>query len=356
MKRFEPLYDHGVGTLGNCGVEFVCFSGGGVKGVAFVGVIRALEERDVIGKINYWVGSSAGAIVAALAAIGMTSEEMTTHLTTTSFQRFFDIGGKDLSTSLWSRIVGWKSGIGDLITKWGMARGDEFASWLQDMLESKGMDRRITLYQLYIRTGKHLVVTATDVSRSATIVFSRTSHPNTPVVDVVKASMLYPFVFQPMRMQDGETSRLLIDGGLLDNFPLQVCDVVDTRVIGVNRRAIGFLLEPDPPQITTINNLLGYAITCVRALHSRLQTLQAQQPYFDCRVARIPTLGVETTDFDLSNEMAMTLIDSGYTHADSFLRTRVALDNMPANLFIPTTREPVPDNRIRDTQVYNTMT
>lgn len=52
----------------------LCLSGGGVKGAAHIGVIKALEENDV--KIDYIGGTSSGSIVAALYASGFSSDEI----------------------------------------------------------------------------------------------------------------------------------------------------------------------------------------------------------------------------------------------------------------------------------------
>ena len=49
-------------------------SGGGAKGIAHIGVIRALEENDI--PIDYVAGTSMGAIVGGLYAAGYTPEEM----------------------------------------------------------------------------------------------------------------------------------------------------------------------------------------------------------------------------------------------------------------------------------------
>lgn len=353
MKRFRPLYDRGDGVTDRS-VDFVCFSGGGVKGVAFVGAVRALEEWQLTTRVCFWVGTSAGAIVAACVALGMRSDDMERILRAASFPRFFDVGGKSVSSSWWSKIQGFKDGFTELISRWGMARGDEFERWFEGIVESLGWHRDVTLMDLFRATGKHLVTTTTDVGEASTVVMSRSSHPTMRVVDAVKSSMLYPFVFQPRVDRTAGVSKLFIDGGLLVNFPIQLCDVIaDDRVVGVNRRAIGFMLDRDEPTTAKMANVLEYAVACVRAMHSQLQLLESRQPYFDARVATIPTFGVASTDFDVDDETVTTLINGGYAHATSYLQGRMALPSFPATLFIPTSDVPVRDHQVADTRLFS---
>jgi len=56
--------------------ESLVFSGGGIKGLAYVGAIKALEEKQLFQNVKRFAGASAGAITAALLAIGMGADEL----------------------------------------------------------------------------------------------------------------------------------------------------------------------------------------------------------------------------------------------------------------------------------------
>ena len=62
-------------------------SGGGAKGVAHIGVIKALEEENI--PIDYATGTSMGAIVAALYAMGYTPDEMIASMKSEEFQHWY---------------------------------------------------------------------------------------------------------------------------------------------------------------------------------------------------------------------------------------------------------------------------
>ena len=52
----------------------ICFAGGGIKGAAHIGAIKALEEENL--KFDYISGTSSGSIIATLYAAGYSSDEM----------------------------------------------------------------------------------------------------------------------------------------------------------------------------------------------------------------------------------------------------------------------------------------
>ena len=58
----------------------IAFSTGGIKGISFIGCIKALEERNLIENIDFFAGSSIGSLIALLLSIGYKSDEMFTTL------------------------------------------------------------------------------------------------------------------------------------------------------------------------------------------------------------------------------------------------------------------------------------
>ena len=66
------------------------FEGGGVKGIAYVGALKKLEEEDILQNIERVAGTSAGAMVAVLIGLGYTAEELRTILWDINFQNFLD--------------------------------------------------------------------------------------------------------------------------------------------------------------------------------------------------------------------------------------------------------------------------
>ena len=66
------------------------FEGGGVKGIAYVGAMQVLEQRQILKNIKRVGGTSAGAINALLFALGYTIVEQRDILNSTDFKEFMD--------------------------------------------------------------------------------------------------------------------------------------------------------------------------------------------------------------------------------------------------------------------------
>lgn len=152
-------------------------SGGGIRGLAHVGVLKALAEEGIRAEVVS--GTSAGAIVGALYGAGYSPDEMLEFFVEKSPFRI-------------SKIALGKPGFFD--TAKVVADFREY--FPDDSFEA--LDAR-------------LFVTATDLVEARRVVFS-----SGPLIQPVLASSSVPFVFTPTEI-DG---RLYADGGILDNFPV----------------------------------------------------------------------------------------------------------------------------------------
>jgi len=162
-------------------------SGGGFKGVAHIGVIRALEEAGIIP--NFVSGTSAGAIAGALYAGAYSPDEIKKFFTKTSIFNF-------------NRFTRKKAGFLD---------SEKF----QDDLENFFPDNSFEALD------KKLFITATNLIEGTVKVFS-----NGQLIKPILASAAFPGVFTPIMIEE----ELYADGGILDNFPidplLQKCDMI----------------------------------------------------------------------------------------------------------------------------------
>jgi len=242
---------------------FGIFAGGGAKGLNHIGAIRAAEERGV--RFIGLAGTSAGAIVASLVAVGYTAEQLYDPVQDPrgifgkSLLDFFDI-------PVWAQYQAFSKdcektfrGIGAFKAWWrgmffygrnrqflsilngqlGLFTTDKVVEWLEPLLASKLSDRSIQPSGdngsvLFRDVPLPLKIIATDVSNNRIKVFSNGEGPDaTPTVQVAKAvasSMSFPFIFRPVTLDGSE----LVDGGVLSNFPAWVFDA--------ERRREGFLI------------------------------------------------------------------------------------------------------------------
>ena len=192
-------------------------SGGGAKGAAHIGVIKALEENGI--PIDYITGTSAGAIVGSLYAMGYTPEEMVELMLSEEFSY-------------------WQTGTVENEYKYYFKRPvptPEFGHFSIDMTDSlqvkasflpQSLINPIQMNQAFMAlfsqaTAKagwnfdNLFVpfrcVASDIYSKKAIIFK-----NGDLGDAVRASMTFPFFFQPI----WKDSVPIFDGGIYDNFPV----------------------------------------------------------------------------------------------------------------------------------------
>ncbi len=170
----------------------LALSGGGARGIAHIGVIKALEEHDI--QCNILAGTSVGAIVGALYAAGYGPEEMLGLFKQANIFRLFTFTIPD--------------------------KGFTKLTYLKDQLA------RYIEEDSFEKLHKKLFIALTNLNTGQTEFRS-----SGPLFDVVTASSSIPLVFKPVEI-DGHH---YVDGGLMENLPasrgfLKASDVV----IGVN--------------------------------------------------------------------------------------------------------------------------
>ncbi len=205
-------------------------SGGGAKGIAHIGVIRALEDNGI--PIDYITGTSMGAIVGGLYACGYTTDEMLRLLLSDSFS-YWSTGTMDPRLSYYLN----RAQQTPVMFTLPLSLGDTTASDVPQSLISP-LPMNFAFMELFApftaQTGgdfDRLMVpfrcVASDVAAKKKKVLSSGS-----VGDAIRASMSFPAVFQPTDI-DGA---LLYDGGIYDNFPVDVMrrDFAPDIMIGVD--------------------------------------------------------------------------------------------------------------------------
>ena len=204
-------------------------SGGGAKGLAHIGVLKALEENNI--PVDYVTGTSMGSIIGALYAIGYTTDDMSELFHS---EKFFN----------------WLNGVTDSRLKYYYMEPDPSAAFFTLNFN------RDTTFKLYLPTNivssyqmdfafeeimgpggaaadydfDSLMVpfrcAASDVYAKKSIIFDH-GHLST----AVRASMAIPLYFRPVAYRDG----ILFDGGIYNNCPIEAMktDFEPDYIIGV---------------------------------------------------------------------------------------------------------------------------
>lgn len=303
------------------------FEGGGVKGIGLVGALEYMEERGV--KLQNVVGTSAGAIAAALVAAGYSGAELGAILEELDYRRFTDRSALDrvpLFGPAWS-----------LMFEKGIYQGDYFENWLRELLARA--PRQVRTFRDLHMEGEQpgskyfykLQVIAADLTRRKQLVlpWDIQDYGRDPedldVAWAVRMSMSIPFFFEPVRIQDGQgRTCYIVDGGVLSNFPV---DILDDKSLDPPWPTFGLKLvdrvndqgreEAEPCLIRGPLSLLKALFDTMLEAHD---ARYIQQKNFDRTIA-IPTLGVRTTDFGIQRDRSEALRASGRRAAEQFFQT-----------------------------------
>lgn len=185
--------------------DAIVFSGGGPDGIAFIGCIRCLEENPtLLRRVKTIVGSSAGAIVGLMLALGLSSVEMEEFIRS----RYDNGSFCDLDVE----------GLVDFVGRMGVDDGSNIVNALRELVMSKirsfsGQD--ITFMELAKATGKSLVVCVTNLEEARGELMSVDSTPDMGVILAVRMSFGVPLVFTPVRWNN----RTYVDGCMYEFCP-----------------------------------------------------------------------------------------------------------------------------------------
>jgi NTE family protein len=302
--------------------------GGGAKGVALAGA--AAELHDAGYRFARVAGTSVGALVGALLAAGMPPPELA------AMAR-----GLDLVTiaplSRWSRLGRFGRKLAVLFER-GVYDHAPLRRWLTRELARYGVrtfgDLRIDDPEADLPAGRNyrLVVTAADITRGRPVrlpwdaVDYGLDPDELPIADAVAASAALPLAFEPVRLRTATGDEaVLVDGGLLSRFPIDVFDRTDERparwpTIGLKLSAVpeeggSLIRHPVTGPLSYLQALLATAVASWDVRH-------LDDPAVIARTVFIDTSDVSTLDFSLPPEVRDDLVDRGHVAARTWFDDR----------------------------------
>lgn len=289
-------------------------SGGGAKGMAHLGVIRALEEQGI--PIDYIAGTSMGAIVGGLYAAGYSIDEMEAMFSSSEFEHWINGTIPDENTYYFRKDnlnSAWVKFNFDFdSTKFSPLIPVNFIAPIQmdfaflSIFSQAGAVANNNFDSLFIP----FRCVATDITHGKEAVFSKGI-----LKDAIRASMTFPFYFRPISIDSG----LMYDGGMVNNFP------TDVMLHDFNPDYIIAVTVAKPAEAPSNENLLS-------VLNNML--MEKQDYNLDKNIGivirpNIPKLSI--TDFSISNELIkigyQTLMDS-LPIIEQNIKRRISIDSV----------------------------
>ncbi|WP_210365902.1 patatin-like phospholipase family protein [Bacillus sp. REN3] len=285
------------------------FSGGGIKGFALIGACAAIEERGF--KFKRVAGTSAGSLIAGLLAAGYSSTEMKLLVDGLDLKKFLDSRKTIFPTALTKWLyVYWRL---------GLYKGSELECWINEKLAARGLK---TFGDLPPDT---LRVIASDLTNGRLLILPDDLpkygiNPRTfPIARAIRMSCSLPFFFEPVKLRDRVGTNIVVDGGVLSNFPMWLFDKENIKKV---RPVLGVKLSHHLTQQPT--NKIKNALQLYEALFETMKDAHDSRYIsrkHEKNIIFIPTEGALTTEFQLTNEKKDELVGLGKEYADRFFKS-----------------------------------
>jgi len=276
--------------------SYTCiFGGGAVRGLAYIGAVKALKELDI--SIDTYAGSSVGSIVAALLAVGYESEELKDLFIQVNFELF-----KDIHFSLSKDFA--------------LSKGNIFTNWIRDAIEKKyygddyvkGENKPVTFNDI----NSNLIIITTDLNKFKPCEFSTYETPDFEVAEALRISCSMPGLMTPVEIE----GKKLVDGDLLKGIPLWKL----SKNLNLNKnRVLEFRLEGE--HFSGHGNTFDFLNSIYSCMTSTstdfIIDVFGANDKFD--YVKITTGDVIVIDFNISQKTRNKLIDIGYNDTIKYL-------------------------------------
>ncbi|PSV01035.1 patatin-like phospholipase family protein [Photobacterium kishitanii] len=254
-------------------------SGGGIKGMAHIGVLQFLNEIGV--NVNLIAGTSAGALIGALYAAGYTPMEIVS-----------------IADEIYSEFKARPYRYTQFIHKDGLLKSELLAEILSRYIP----DDKIKFSNI------ELLMFSTELKKGELAIFSNEN--NIGIARSAIASAAFPFVFAPIK-DNGSTYS---DGGMLAHFPTDIIRNEVDFVIGSYVSPVSVLDDKDLSTATSV---------AIRAVSLTSIALEAKN-FKHCDILINPSVLSKYHTFSISKDTAREIYEIGYNEAkkqkDNFIR------------------------------------
>jgi len=185
-------------------------SGGGQKGISFIGVLQSLQENSNFNTndIQFLAGSSIGGIICTAFCIKYNLQEIK--------NIFLSMNFLQLCPSLHDNKYEGKM-IEQIFFSYSISDGKNMKNILCQLFTEKKINTNITFRELYHVSKKHLVLTGSNITNMIPEYFSYTKTPDMSVLTALLITTRLPYIFPPITINNA----LYIDGHLFDPFPIR---------------------------------------------------------------------------------------------------------------------------------------
>lgn len=255
----------------------IAFSGGGMKGYCYIGVLKYLEEHNMVKDLEKISGTSIGSFLALVMTLGYTYKEIKNLVLNIDFKLLenFDIN--------------------NMLQNYGMDDGKKVDIFLNFLLKKKKFKCDLTFKELYKQRRIHLIMNCCDLTTNTEKIFDYINTPDESVILACKYSCSIPLLLTLSEQN-------YIDGCFIKNLPIETLPIEDT--IGFY-----FVKEVEVNKKFTLPSYMSRVLACVLAKGDSLEI----DKYKNMGYTLIPIkTSLTALNFTLSEKDKIDNIKNGY--------------------------------------------
>ena len=264
-------------------------SGGGFNGLQFFGIIKYLDENNLLNNIENYIGVSMGCFINLLLIVGYKINDVETFFIKFDFAKIFDLKFEKILVE--ENIK-------------GLSSGDNFTKLIKKFLLNKDIDENITLKELYNKTKKNFTIGVTNITYDKMEYINHENYPDLHVFKALRMTSCIPIFFEPIEYKDN----YYIDGVMKDNFPIHL--VSDDQLSST----IGIVLQTNferynIEEMTSVN----YLIHLYRVLVNEPMKEKIKKYKELCKLFIIQPK-INSFNYQINETNRCDLINSGYEY------------------------------------------
>jgi predicted acylesterase/phospholipase RssA len=266
-------------------IKNLVFSGGELRGLAYIGIQKALEELNIIETVENILGVSVGSIFALTICLGYTSSQIEKIVMSLEIEKLKDIEA---------------DGVFRIFTKYGVDSAKQFEKLYKILIKKKLDSEDATFSDLKNKIpGKNLLVWGTNLNLDRGEVFSYNTTPNMCLWEAIRISTCFPLYFEAYHYNNF----LYADGGISNNYPIDYFHSNIEETLGI------VLKHNDRDTMGEIDSFERYIISLVKCITQSTQNIMEKQYKKYTITLEIP---YSFLNLDITNAAKKTNIDSGY--------------------------------------------
>ena len=271
-------------------IDTLVLSGGGTKGISFIGAIKYLEEKNILNNIKKYVASSIGSVIATFLYLDYTPSEIYELLNKLDLNKLQDI---DIDSIM------------SFSNNFGIDNGNNFIKLIKIIIKKKIDNEDITLLELYNLTNKILIITGTCLNNSNIQYFDYMNTPDIKLYEAIRISTCFPLYFNSCKYNN----KVYVDGALTSYYPVSICE--EDNFLGI------LINDTSQDDLEDINDVLIF-IRCLFFVNFKKYKTDLMDKYKNRTI--VININANPLNFNLNSGEKSEYYDKGYTAAEDFFK------------------------------------